>query len=43
MHIARIHQGNPDREELVLNAARVDRSQWPAQILDFYLCKLDME
>lgn len=43
MHIARIHQGNPDREELERNAARVDRSQWPAQVLDFYLGKLDMD
>lgn len=43
MHIARIHQGNPDREELERNAARVDRSQWPAQVLDLYLGKLDMD
>lgn len=43
MHIARIHQGNPVREELERNAARVDRSQWPAQVLDFYLGKLDMD
>ncbi|WP_197433600.1 tetratricopeptide repeat protein [Bradyrhizobium sp. CCH5-F6] len=43
MHIARIHQGNPDREELERNAARVDRSQWPGQVLDFYLGRLDMD
>jgi tetratricopeptide (TPR) repeat protein len=41
LHIARIHQGNPDRDELERNAARVDRGQWPAPTLDFYLGKLD--
>lgn len=43
LHIARIHQRNPDREELERNAARVDRGQWPAPVLDFYLGKLDVD
>lgn len=43
LHIARVHQGNPDRQELERNAGRVDRGQWPASILDFYLGKLDAE
>lgn len=41
LHIARVHQGNPDRQELERNAGRVDPSQWPASILDLYLGKLD--
>lgn len=43
LHIARAHQGNPDREALERNAGRVDRSRWPASILDFYLGNLDAD
>lgn len=43
LHIARSHQGSPDRQELERSAGRVDRAQWPASILDFYLGKVDAE
>ena len=43
MHIARVHRGDPDREELESNAARVDRDRWPAPILELYLGRLDAE
>lgn len=43
MHIARVHRGDPDREELENNAARVDRDRWPAPVLEFYLGRLDAE
>lgn len=41
MHIARVHQGNPDIEELERNASRVSPGKWPAQVLEFYLGKSD--
>lgn len=43
LHIARVHQGYPDREELERNAERVDHRQWPASVLAFYLGKLDAD
>ncbi|MFH1344086.1 MAG: tetratricopeptide repeat protein [Pseudomonadota bacterium] len=41
LHIARVHQGYADREELEANAARVRRDQWPGAVLDLYLGKVD--
>jgi tetratricopeptide (TPR) repeat protein len=41
LHIARAHQGSPDRQELERNASRVDRARWPASVLDFYLGNVD--
>jgi tetratricopeptide (TPR) repeat protein len=43
LHIARAHQGSRDREELKRNAGRVDRSRWPASVVDFYLGNLDAD
>jgi lipoprotein NlpI len=41
LHIARVHQGYADREELEANAARVRRDQWPGAVLDLYLGTMD--
>lgn len=37
LHIARVHQGYTDRQELEANTARVTRDQWPSAVLDLYL------
>lgn len=41
LHIARVHQGYDDRQELEANTARVTRDQWPSAVLDLYLGKVD--
>lgn len=43
LHIARVHQGKANPEELHRNAARVDRTQWPGQVLEFYLGNLEAD
>ena len=41
LHIARVHQGYADRQELEANTARVTRDQWPSAVLDLYLGNVD--
>ncbi|MBR1090837.1 tetratricopeptide repeat protein [Bradyrhizobium manausense] len=41
LHIARVHQGYADRQELEANTARVKRDQWPSAVLDLYLGNVD--
>lgn len=41
LHIARVHKGEPDREEFELNAKDVKRETWPGAMLDRYLGLLD--
>lgn len=43
LHIARVHQGQPDLEELGQNSARVDQNQWPAPVLGVYLGNIDVK
>lgn len=37
LHIARVHNGEADREEFAADAAKVKRDIWPTAVLDFYL------
>ncbi|MBR1208154.1 MULTISPECIES: tetratricopeptide repeat protein [unclassified Bradyrhizobium] len=41
LHIARVHQGFADRQELEENTARVRRDRWPGAVLDLYLGTLE--
>ena len=41
LHIARVHQGDADRQELEENRAMVTRDQWPSAVLDLYLGTVD--
>lgn len=41
LHIARVHKGEPDREEFEANAKNVKRETWPGAVLDRYLGLLD--
>jgi len=43
LHIARLHKGESDREELSANAKNVKRDVWPGALLDMYFGLLDSE
>lgn len=43
LHIARVHQGYADRQELEQNAAKVKRDEWPGAVLDLYLGNVDTD
>lgn len=43
LHIARVHQGYADRQELEENTTRVKRDQWPGAVLDLYLGNVDTD
>ena len=43
LHIARVHSGVDDRQELADNAAGVVGATWPKALLDLYLGKLDAD
>lgn len=43
LHIARVHRGDANREELFENAAKVKGDLWPTQLLDYYLGRASVE
>lgn len=43
LHIARVHRGDADNEELAENAAKVKRDLWPTALLDYYLGRASAE
>ena len=43
LHIARVHNGESDRDELEFNAKEIKRDVWPGAMLDLYLGVLDVD
>ncbi|MGH2266538.1 hypothetical protein ACQ1Z3_15700, partial [Enterococcus faecalis] len=43
LHIARVHQGYADRQELEENTTKVKRDQWPGAVLALYLGHVDTD